>query len=298
MKHCLLPGFFCPGFNQEPHFHKHHSMNKRLYFLIIPLAAILWQCNPKPAAPEYQLVWSDEFDYTGLPDSAKWSYDTQGNEYRWGNNELQYYTANRIENARVGDGKLTITAIREEMEGRNYTSARLITKGKGDWLYGRFEISAKLPTGRGMWPAIWMMPTKGEYGGWPDSGEIDIMENVGYDPDTIVGTVHTQAYNHSIGTQKGKRISIPDNHETFHLYAMEWEPEEMRIYVDSTLYFTYKNEGTGSATWPFDKPFYLLLNVAVGGNWGGSMGVNDSIFPQQMMVDYVRVYQKPEALKP
>lgn len=272
-------------------------MNKLFYFLLIPLAAILWQCNPKPVAPAYQLVWSDEFDYSGLPDSTKWNYDTQGNEYRWGNNELQYYTANRIENSLVSDGKLSITAIKEEMEGRNYTSARLITKENGDWLYGRFEISAKLPSGRGMWPAIWMMPTNAEYGGWPDSGEIDIMENVGYDPDTIVGTVHTQAYNHSIGTQKGKRISIPDNHDAFHLYALEWEPEEIRIFVDSTLYFTYKNEGTGSAAWPFDKPFYLLLNVAVGGNWGGSMGVSDSIFPQQMVVDYVRVYQKPEAIK-
>ena len=272
-------------------------MKKLIFSLLIGSAALIWQCTPKTTTPAWQLVWSDEFDYTGFPDTTKWSYDTRGNEYGWGNNELQYYTTNRIENAGVEDGVLTITAIKEEMEGRKYSSARLITKGKGDWLYGRFEISAKLPTGRGMWPAIWMMPTKGEYGGWPGSGEIDIMENVGYDPDTIVGTVHTKAYNHSIGTQKGERISIPDCHETFHLYALEWEPEELRIYVDSTLYFTYKNEGTGSEAWPFDKPFYLLLNVAVGGNWGGSRGVDDTIFPQQMVVDYVRVYQKPEALK-
>ncbi len=268
-------------------------MKKHLPVLIFFAMALMAGCTSKTAAPGYQLVWSDEFDYSGLPDSTKWSYDTLGNAHGWGNNELQHYTAGRPENASVGDGVLTITALREEMEGKEYTSARLITKGKGDWLYGRFEISAQLPTGRGLWPAIWMLPTEWKYGNWPGSGEIDIMENVGYDPDTIVGTVHTQSYNHMIGTQKGRKISIPDNHDTFHLYALEWEPREIRIFVDSTLYFTYSNEGTGPAEWPFDQPFHLLLNVAVGGNWGGSRGVDTTLFPQQMLVDYVRVYQKP-----
>lgn len=255
------------------------------------LLGLLNACTGRPAN-EYQLVWSDEFGYEGLPDSTKWSYDTRGNAYGWGNNELQYYTEGRLENARVGNGLLAITALREEMEGKSYTSARLITKGKGDWLYGRFEISAKLPSGRGMWPAIWMLPTDWEYGGWPASGEIDIMENVGYDPDTIVGSAHTQSYNHSIGTHKNAKIAVPDSHDNFHVYALEWEPEEYRVLVDDILYFTFKNEGTGPDEWPFDKRFHLLLNVAVGGNWGGLMGVDDSVFPQQMLIDYVRVYQK------
>lgn len=273
-------------------------MNKILPLFVFLAFFMMVGCQPKATTPEYQLVWSDEFDYEGLPDSAKWSYDTAGNAHGWGNNELQYYTSHRLENTRVGNGVLTIAALREPMEGREYTSARLITKGKGDWLYGRFEISAKLPTGRGLWPAIWMLPTGSEYGGWPASGEIDIMENVGYDPDTIVGTAHTQSYNHSIGTQKSGKLSVPDCHKTFHVYALEWEPQEYRLYVDSIHFYTFKNEGTGFAEWPFDKPFHLLLNVAVGGNWGGKMGVDSTLFPQQMEVDYVRVFQKPVKAQP
>ncbi len=272
-------------------------MNKMIFFLLIGSATLLWQCTPKSTAPAWQLVWSDEFEYNGLPDSTKWSYETRGNDTGWGNNELQYYTSHRPENAFVSNGVLAITAIREEMEGRGYSSARLITKDKGDWLYGRFEISAKLPSGRGLWPAIWMMPTDREYGNWPVSGEIDIMENVGYDPDTIVGTVHTKAYNHSIGTQRSGRIGIPDCHDTFHQYVLEWDPREIRIYADSILFYTWENDGTGFESCPFDKRFYLLLNVAVGGNWGGLKGVDESVFPQQMVVDYVRVYQKPESRK-
>ena len=273
-------------------------MRKSFFHLFLLAIIVLAGCQPKTGAPEYQLVWSDEFDYEGLPDSAKWSFDTAGNAYGWGNNELQYYTSQRPENAFVSNGVLTISALREPMDSREYTSARLITREKGDWLYGRFEISAKLPTGRGLWPAIWMMPTDSEYGGWPASGEIDIMENVGYDPDTIVGTAHTQAYNHSIGTQKSGRLSVPDCHDNFHVYALEWEPHEYRLYVDSIHYYTFENEGTGFAGWPFDKRFYLLLNVAVGGNWGGRMGVDTTAFPQHLEVDYVRVFQKPGAVKP
>lgn len=238
------------------------------------------------------MVWNDEFDYAGLPDSTRWGYDTRGNDYGWGNRELQFYTAGRIENSRVEKGMLVIAARLEEMEGRRYTSARLVTRGKGDWLYGRFEIRAKLPSGRGMWPAIWMLPTDREYGGWPAGGEIDIMENVGYDPDTIVGSAHTQTYNHAIGTHKNGKIPVPGCHENFHVYALEWEPEEFRLYVDDNHYFTYQNDGTGPHQWPFDKRFHLLLNIAVGGNWGGLHGVDDSIFPREMYIDYVRVYQK------
>ena len=135
-----------------------------------------------PTSSEYKLVWSDEFNYSGLPDSKKWSYDTSGNASGWGNNEAQYYTNAQLKNAEVKDGCLHINAIKEDFEGKKYTSARLVTKSKGDWLYGKVEVRAKLPEGRGMWPAIWMLPTDWSYGGWPASGEIDIMENVGYDP--------------------------------------------------------------------------------------------------------------------
>jgi len=237
------------------------------------------------------LVWADEFDYTGLPDNNKWSYDTANNQSGWGNNESQFYTKARLRNAEVKNGVLSINAIREEYKGFHYTSARLITKLKGDWLYGRLEIRAKLPEGRGMWPAIWMLPTDWEYGGWPASGEIDIMENVGFDPHVIVASAHTDTYNHVEGTQKNSRITIPDCYSDYHVYALEWEAAEYRVFVDTTLYFTFKNEGTGYKEWPFDKRFHLLLNVAVGGNWGGAKGIDDSIFPRSMEVDYVRVYK-------
>ena len=245
-----------------------------------------------PNTGDMVLVWSDEFDYNGLPDSKKWSYDTEGNATGWGNNESQYYTASRLKNAEVKDGFLSITAHREDFEGFKYTSARLVTRQKGDWLYGRVEVKAKLPDGRGMWPAIWMLPTDWSYGGWPASGEIDIMENVGYDPYKIVGTVHTEAYNHMIGTQKGATTNVQSCYGDFHAYATEWEVREISLYVDDPPYFTFTNEGTGYKAWPFDKRFHLLLNVAVGGNWGGMQGIDDSIFPRSMIVDYVRVYQK------
>ncbi len=240
----------------------------------------------------YQLVWSDEFDKDGLPDASRWSYDTDGNANGWGNNEAQYYTSNRLSNAEVKGGNLYITAIKEDMGGKKYTSARLITKSKGDWLYGKVEVKAILPDGRGMWPAIWMLPTDWEYGGWPSSGEIDIMENVGYDPFWIVASAHTFSYNHVLGTQKSNKVKIDDCYTAFHLYRIEWEASEYRIYVDDQLIFTFKNEGKGYKVWPFDKRFHLLLNVAVGGNWGGSQGIDDTIFPRKMVVDYVRVYQK------
>ena len=238
-----------------------------------------------------KLVWSDEFNYTGLPDNNKWSYDTAGNADGWGNKEAQYYTAAHLANAEVKDGFLYINALKENYRGFKYTSARLITKGKGDWLYGRMEIRAKLPEGRGMWPAIWMLPTDWAYGNWPSSGEIDIMENVGFDPYVIVASAHTETYNHMIGTQKNNKITIADCYTNFHVYALEWEPNEYRVYIDDQLYFTFKNEGTGYKVWPFDKRFHLLLNVAVGGTWGGTKGIDDSIFPRSMVVDYVRVYQ-------
>lgn len=240
----------------------------------------------------WSLVWSDEFDYEGLPDPTKWSYDTDGNAYGWGNNEAQHYTEADADNVCVSDGTLKITARREPIEGKEYSSARLITKGKGDWLYGKVDVRAKLPTGKGTWPAIWMLPTDWEYGQWPDSGEIDIMENVGYEPEEIVSTAHCKKYNHMIGTQFSGRIDVADCFSEFHNYTLEWDEYSWRAYVDGKLIYTFRNDGKGFEGWPFDKRFHLLLNLAIGGNWGGKMGIDPTGFPKVFEIDYVRVYQR------
>lgn len=237
---------------------------------------------------EARPVWADEFNTNGLPDAAKWGYDLGGTG--WGNNELQNYT-NSTSNAMVNNGILTITARKENVGNNTYTSARLVTKGKGDFLYGRFEIKAKIPSGRGTWPAIWMLPTNISYGGWPKSGEIDIMEHVGYDPNNVHITIHNEAYNGAAGTQKGDSKIIPDAFTKFHLYRVDWTPYAIRGFIDDQKIFEFVNDGKGYATWPFDKKFHLLLNVAVGGNWGGAKGVDETIFPKAMEVDYVRVYK-------
>ncbi|MEI7735218.1 MAG: glycoside hydrolase family 16 protein [Ferruginibacter sp.] len=240
-----------------------------------------------------KLVWADEFNYKGSPDSTKWSFD-MGNGCPsvcgWGNNELEFYT-NRIQNARVEKGKLIIEARKEVNDKFNYTSARVVSKNKGDWKYGRIEVKAKIPAGTGMWPAIWMLPTNWEYGGWPRSGEIDIMENVGYWPDSVLSTVHTGAYNGMLNTQKTAGVNRNDLSAKFHVYAAEWTADSIRFFIDNIPYHTFKNDHTGTEAWPFDKEFHLLMNIAVGGNWGGKYGVDDKIFPQKMEIDFVRVYQ-------
>src|SRR6218665_1166040 len=234
-------------------------------------------------------VWSEEFDYTGAPDPNTWTYDLGGSG--WGNNELEVYT-NELSNAEVKDGVLTITARKETRENRNYTSARLISKGKGDFLYGRAEIKAKLPSGKGTWPAIWMLPTAPwAYGEWPKSGEIDIMEHVGYDPNVVHFSVHTEAYNHKIGTQKTTTRTISTAMSDFHLYRVDWTPYAVRGFFDDAQVFSFTNDGKGYKSWPFDKTFHLLLNVAVGGDWGGAQGVDDTVFPAAMVIDYVRLYK-------
>ena len=264
-----------------------------LWLGIFFVSTLLQNCGTKLSA-EKMPVWSDEFNYQGLPDSTKWSYDL-GNGCPhvcgWGNNELQYYTQRRLKNQRVENGKLIIEAHRENFENQEYTSTRLVSKHKGDWLYGRIEVMAKLPSGLGTWPAIWMLPTDWEYGGWPTSGEIDIMEHVGYNPDSIFGTVHTEAYNHMKGTHKGGKLFRPQAESKFHLYAIEWSAEKIDFFIDQEKYFTFENEGKTFAEYPFDKKFHLILNIAVGGNWGGKNGVDENIFPQKMEVDYVRVYK-------
>lgn len=236
-------------------------------------------------------VWADEFDYTGLPDPKRWGYDVGGGG--WGNNELEYYTKDQLENARVENGNLIIEARKEDVGGRSYTSARLITKGKGDWTYGRIEVRAQLPRGRGTWPAIWTLASQTSYGAnfWPDNGEIDIMEHVGFDPGRIHANVHTKAFNHAIKTNKGNNTLVPDAMDAFHTYRVDWTPTDMTFFVDDKSYFKFENTGAGWQEWPYDKAQHLLLNIAVGGNWGGQQGVDDSVFPQKMLVDYVRVYK-------
>lgn len=241
---------------------------------------------------EWKLIWNDEFEYVGLPDSTKWNWDTHGNSWGWGNNEAQWYTEKDTKNAYVCNGILRITAIKTAIEGKEYSSARLTTKNKGDWKYCKIDVSAKLPSGLGTWPAIWMLPTNREKNSWPNCGEIDIMEHVGFAPDSVFSTVHTGKYNHVIGTQVGKALVTPGAIDKFHIYTLEWEENELRSYIDGKLYFTFKNEKKTKAEWPFDQEFHLILNLAVGGGLGGAKGLDPNCFPQYFDIDYVRVYKK------
>jgi beta-glucanase (GH16 family) len=235
----------------------------------------------------WKLVWNDEFTTDGRPDPAKWGYE-QGFVR---NNEKQFYTKDRPENARVEKGNLVIESRKEPFDKGEYTSASLITRGKAEWVCGRIEVRAKIPTGRGTWPAIWMLGANRALG-WPACGEIDIMENVGYDPDVICANIHTKAYNHVKKTNKGNRITAKAPYNDFHIYAIDWYPDHIDFFFDDQKYFSFANEGTGNDVWPYDKPHYLILNTALGGSWGGQKGIDDSIFPQKFLIDYVRVYQK------
>ena len=240
---------------------------------------------------DWQLVWSDEFDSGTMPDPDRWSYQVGGGG--WGNQELQYYTDARPENARIENGSLIIEARAESYQGASYTSARLITRGKGDWLYGRMEMRAKLPAGLGTWPAFWMMPTESTYGdgGWPDNGEIDIMEAVGHEPDRSHSAVHMDALNHQLGNNPSATYIRSDSRTAFHTYAVEWTPTRITTYVDDQQGLVYRRNGADWQRWPFDRPFHLILNMAVGGSWGGAQGVDPSDFPATFEIDYVRVYQ-------
>ncbi|MEC5142964.1 glycoside hydrolase family 16 protein [Chitinophaga sp. 212800010-3] len=260
--------------------------------LCFVLGSFQWSQAQTPSArrhTKWKLTWSDEFNYKGLPDSTKWGYET--GRSGWGNNELQLYTAADTSNAKVENGFLYITARNTGGGDNKYTSARMTSRNKGDWKYGKLEVRAQLPAGRGLWPAIWMMPTRNSYGGWPASGEIDVMEHVGYMKDSIFGSLHSKTYNHVIGTQKTKGVFIKDPYSKFHVYGVEWTPDNITFLLDGKVYYQGFNEHKTFAEWPFDKPFYLLLNVAVGGNWGGKHGVDDTVFPAAMQVDYVRMYK-------
>lgn len=244
-------------------------------------------------AQEPQLVWSDEFDAPGAyPDAGKWSYQTGGGG--WGNGEQQYYTNRRDENANayIQDGVLIIEARVEDFGNNAYTSARL--NSTASWKYGRFIIRARLPHAVGTWPAIWMMPTDSVYGGWPRSGEIDIMEHVGSDVNNVHSSLHTEAQNHTLGNGRTGAVIVPTSTTEFHDYQIDWTPEYIAAYVDGNRYFFARNGNLddptlGSPYWPFDQRFHLILNVALGGSWGGSY-INDSALPQRLEIDWVRVY--------
>ncbi len=258
---------------------------------------------------EWKLVWSDEFDRDGLPDPVKWAHE----EGFVRNQELQYYTTGRKQNARVESGHLIIEAHKEQFpnaryqpdaperrwqqrrQHADYTSASLITRGRAAWTYGRIEVRAKMPSGRGTWPAIWMLGTNMGEVGWPACGEIDILEYVGHEPGVVHANVHTRGYNHNRGNGRGSRLPLLDAEKAFHVYALEWTPQKLEFFVDDRKYFTLENDGTGVDSWPFDAPQYLILNLAIGGAWGGQKGVDDAIFPQRLTIDYVRVYQRPGA---
>lgn len=267
------------------------------WMLLIAQAATLGATNyavdvpmPVPAgAPAFR----DEFEAPRV-DLAKWRFDTARNAEGWFNHELQYYARDRRANTRVENGALVIEARREAVPkarfrdsgGQRYTSAKLVTRRVLG--YGFYQIRAKLPCGRGAWPAIWMLPATGT---WPEMGEIDIMEMVGWDANVIHATLHTGAYNHAKGTQRGGDITVATSCTAFHDYQLFWMPNEIVIGVDGRGYMRVANDKPGgAAAWPFTRPFELILNLAVGGDWGGKKGVDDAAFPQRMTVDHVRYW--------
>lgn len=252
-----------------------------------------------PAPQGYRLVWNDEFDGSGLPHAAHWSFRTGQNRIGWGKDEKQYYSAGRLKNSRVENGVLVIEvhrdggAMRDQPDygGQAYTSARLQNPEGLGWRYGYLEVRAKLPCGRGTWPAIWLMPAK-RGTPWPLSGEIDVMEHVGFAPGVLNATVHTSAFNHRLKTNKSARLDLPDVCTSFHTYQMRWTRDLIEIGVDGNYYYRFANNGSGRQyRWPFEKPFGIILNIAVGGQWGGQRGIDDVALPQRMEIDFVRVFQ-------
>ena len=235
-----------------------------------------------------ELTLEEEFDSDGAPNSAVWGFDIGTGINGWGNNELQYYT-DRAENVTVQNGVLLITAQREDFEGSAYTSARLITKDKFDQQYGRFEARIRLPYGQGIWPAFWMLGADIDSNPWPGAGEIDIMEYRGQNPTVLVGSVHGPGY--SGGNAISKEYELPnDRFDTgFHVFGIEWGPQYINFYVDDVLYNQITPEDV-TGDWVFNKPFYLLINLAVGGTFVGPPN-QETVFPQTMLIDYIRVYK-------
>jgi beta-glucanase (GH16 family) len=274
-------------------------LTRFLLALVVPVCALVGiaGCGHQSSygPKNYTLSWHDEFNGPdqSLPDHSKWTYDTGGGG--WGNHELEYYT-DRPENAHIENGNLVITARQEPYSGsngvpRNYTSARLKTQSLFAQAYGRFEARIKIPAGHGMWPAFWLLGENFPSAGWPQCGEIDIMENIGKEPGSVHGSLHGPVANApasditaAFHLPPGKNFS-----DDFHVYAVEWEPAAVRFYADSTLYATFTPQAPGGGPWVFDHPFFIILNLAVGGDWPGDPD-SSTKFPQTMLVDYVRVY--------
>jgi beta-glucanase (GH16 family) len=257
--------------------------------VVLVLCASLLASGPSSQsrpAEAWRLVWQDEFDGDGLADPERWDYEVGLVR----NRERQFYTRSRAANARVEGGMLVIEARREQYEGADYTSASLTSRAS--WTYGRIEVRARVPKGRGTWPAIWTLGVNKPDVGWPACGEIDVMEHVGFDPGRIHANIHTQAYNHVQRTNKGNSLMVARPDEEFHLYESIWTPEKIEVLVDGDRYFTFDKESGGEAVWPFDKPQYLIVNLAIGGSWGGQKGIDDAAFPARFEVDYVRVYRR------
>lgn len=249
-----------------------------LYILFLLVASLQVKAQ---SSNNYRLVWNDEFNYTGKPDSTKWGYNLGAGG--WGNEEHEYYT-NRIENAVVKNGRLQIIAKKENYERSEYTSARLLTKNKFTFTYGKVVTRAKLPFGKGTWPAIWMLGANDDSAGWPECGEIDIMEHAGNRLDTIYGTLHYPE--HSGANGNGAIIKVKNVTTAFHIYSMEWDSTAVKIFVDGRLYHTVAN----SKNIPFNHEFFLIMNVAMGGGFAGPI---DPAFQHAAMeVDYIRVYQR------
>lgn len=255
----------------------------------IALTALLHAQEPDPKAGKH-IVWHDEFKIDGLPDPAKWGYEVGFVR----NQEAQYYTKDRAANARQENGELIIEARKEDYQTGKYTSAAL--ESTKSWDQGYFEFRAKIPTGRGTWPAIWFLGDSirqqgSAYVGWPLCGEIDLMENVGFDPDKVHFNIHCQANNTSGGSVASTHIEIPQPWADWHTYGLDLKTHSLDLYFDGKKVLTYLDNGKGEAGWPFDKPVFILLNLAIGGNWGGQQGIDDSIFPAKFEIKYVRVYQ-------
>ncbi|HEY8402504.1 MAG TPA: glycoside hydrolase family 16 protein [Cytophagaceae bacterium] len=236
----------------------------------------------------WKLVWQDEFDGPEV-DTTKWNYEVNGDG--GGNNELQYYVKSK-RNVYIKDGKLVIKGIKENYKGKFYTSGRLNSSNKADFKYGRFDIRARLPIQQGIWPAIWMLPTDWVYGGWPLSGEIDIMEIVGHEPSTLHGTLHYgELWPKNKYTGGSYKLPTGTFEDEYHVFSVEWEENEIRWYIDDQLYSTKTPKDTDPHRWPFDQKFHFLLNLAIGGTWPGPPD-EETVFPKYFFIDYVRVFQK------
>lgn len=271
-----------------------HHMKIAISLIFSSFLVLFLPVSGQSAPPKnYALVWSDEFNHGFLPDAKKWAYDTHRNKDGWYNAEVQYYSDKRAKNARLENGRLIIEVHKEDLSsfadfgGQAYSSARLITKGKMQWTYGFFEIRAKLPCNRGGWPAIWLLGDD-----WPKGGEIDIMEQLGFDPTTIYGTIHSP---HTVATKNanGAKTTVPKSCTAFHDYQVDWSKDHISFFVDGVKFHRIDRPKVATKeNWPFDTPQFMVLNVAMGGGWAGQKGIDDKALPARMEIDHVRVYQK------